>query len=159
MIPGICSSSSPTACSRRARIALPALSLSPRVPQPGQTFLIFLMSLSSSLGALLCTDWMRSWSLSREAICGHRDSVSGARRDRPSAPAPCQQPARARDCPEDVSIGLILPGGTSTCWRSESEGMGQKDLKSLKLAERDKLRFSHSFTAQIWLNLFLALRI
>lgn len=97
MIPDICSSSSPTACSRRARSALPALSLSPWVPQLGQTFLIFLMSLSSSLGALLCTDWMRSWSLSREAICGHRDSVSGACRDRPSAPAPCQQPAGARD--------------------------------------------------------------
>lgn len=74
---------------------------------------------------------------------------------------PCTVPAAGTrsGCPEDVSIGLILPGGTSTCWRSELERKGQKDLKSLKLAERDKLRFSHSFTAQIWLNLFLALRI
>lgn len=74
----------------------------PAGPPGGQTFLIFLMSLSSSLGALLCTDWMRSWSLSREAICGHRDSVSGARRDRPPRAGTCS------GCPADVSIGLTL---------------------------------------------------
>lgn len=34
-----------------------------------QTFLIFLMSLSSSLGVTVWVDWMRSLSLSRDAIC------------------------------------------------------------------------------------------
>lgn len=37
-----------------------------------QTFLIFLMSLSSSLGVTVWVDWMRSLSLSRDAICNRR---------------------------------------------------------------------------------------
>lgn len=39
----------------------------PRVT--ARTFLIFLMSLSSSLGGTVWVDWMRSLSLSRDAIC------------------------------------------------------------------------------------------
>lgn len=35
----------------------------------GQTFLIFLMSLSSSIGVTVCVDWIRSLFLSRDAIC------------------------------------------------------------------------------------------
>lgn len=49
-----------------------ALSRAGAIVQPGgtiQTFLIFLMSLSSSLGAVVWVDWTRSWSLSRDAIC------------------------------------------------------------------------------------------
>lgn len=40
-----------------------------------QTFLIFLMSLSSSLGVTVCVDWMRSLSLSSDAICKRHGSL------------------------------------------------------------------------------------
>lgn len=43
-----------------------------------QTFLIFLMSLSSSLGVTVWVDWMRSLSLSRDAICnGNTGQLQG----------------------------------------------------------------------------------
>lgn len=54
---------------KRTGAALPA-------PRDVQTFLIFLMSLSSSLGVTGWVDWMRSLSLSRDAICNRKQSAA-----------------------------------------------------------------------------------